>query len=90
MSSCFGGCRPFFISTYPSLAESVGGQDPNFLVYVDSWEQDEALYIQVELCKLGNFALFLDEFGLGYPRLDKARVWKISVDLSNVSITRHQ
>ena len=68
----------------------MGGQHPNVLAYVDSWEQDEALYIQTELCELGNFALFLGEFGRKYPRLDEARVWKIFVDLSNVSIIRHQ
>jgi mitosis inhibitor protein kinase SWE1 len=61
----------------------VGGQHPNVLAYVDSWEQDEALYIQIELCELGNFALFLGDFSFKYPRLDEARVWKIFVDLSN-------
>ena len=61
------------------------GQHPNVLAYIDSWEQDEALYIQTELCDLGNFATFLWEYGRVFPRLDEARVWKIIVDLSNVS-----
>ncbi|KAH9161071.1 kinase-like domain-containing protein, partial [Lactarius sanguifluus] len=43
--------------------------------YIDSWEQDDALYIQTELCEFGNFAHFL--------WLDEARVWKIIADLSN-------
>lgn len=55
------------------------------LAYIDSWEQDEALYIRTELCDLGNFARFLWEYGRVFPRLDEARVWKIIVDLSNVS-----
>jgi len=53
------------------------------LAYIDSWEQDEALYIRTELCELGNFARFLSEYGRAFPRLDEARVWKIIVDLSN-------
>ncbi|KAL0956458.1 hypothetical protein HGRIS_002604 [Hohenbuehelia grisea] len=56
---------------------------PNVLGYVDSWEEDEALYIQTELCELGNLARFLWEYGRAFPRLDEARVWKILVDLSN-------
>lgn len=63
-----------------------GGQHPNVLAYVDSWEQDEALYIQTELCELGNFARFLWEYGRVFPRLDEPRVWKIFVDLSDVSV----
>ncbi|KAF7983292.1 hypothetical protein HWV62_22953 [Athelia sp. TMB] len=55
---------------------------PNVLAYVDSWEQDDALYIQTELCALGNLARFLWEYGRAFPRLDEARVWKIFADLS--------
>lgn len=55
------------------------------LAYIDSWEQDDALFIQTELCDLGNLARFLWEYGRAFPRLDEARVWKIFVDLSNVS-----
>ena len=32
---------------------------PNVLGYIDSWEEDEALCIQTELCKSGNLAHFL-------------------------------
>lgn len=54
------------------------------LAYIDSWEEDDALYIQTELCEFGNFAHFLWEYGRNFPRLDEARVWKIIADLSNV------
>jgi mitosis inhibitor protein kinase SWE1 len=67
-----------------AAASGADAQHPNVLAYVDSWEQDEALYIQTELCELGNFARFLWEYGRVFPRLDEARVWKIFVDLSNV------
>jgi mitosis inhibitor protein kinase SWE1 len=67
-----------------AAAGGTNGQHPNVLAYIDSWEQDEALYIQTELCELGNFARFLWEYGRVFPRLDEARVWKIFVDLSNV------
>lgn len=67
-----------------AAAKRVDGQHPNVLAYIDSWEQDDALYIQTELCELGNFARFLWEYGRAFPRLDEARVWKIFVDLSNV------
>ncbi|KAG2128324.1 uncharacterized protein EDB93DRAFT_1184674 [Suillus bovinus] len=62
---------------------SARGAHPNVLTYVDSWEQDDALFIRTELCELGNFARFLWEYGRAFPRLDEARVWKIMVDLSN-------
>lgn len=58
---------------------------PNVLGYVDSWEQDETLYILTELCDYGNFAHFLGEYGHHFARLDEARVWKVFADLSNVS-----
>lgn len=58
---------------------------PNVLAYIDSWEEDEALFIQTELCESGSLAHFLWEYGRVFPRLDEARVWKIIVDLSNVS-----
>ena len=63
-----------------------GGQrsHPNVLKYVDSWEQDDVLYIQTELCELGNFGTFLAEYGMHFEALDEARVWKICAELSNV------
>ncbi|EAU91472.2 other/WEE protein kinase [Coprinopsis cinerea okayama7 len=59
------------------------GRHPNVLAYIDSWEEDEALFIQTELCESGNLAHFLWEYGKVFPRLDEARVWKCVVDLSN-------
>jgi len=70
-------------STYAAV-NGPGTRHPNVLAYIDSWEQDEALYIQTELCEFGNFAHFLWEYGRTFPRLDEARVWKIIADLSNV------
>jgi mitosis inhibitor protein kinase SWE1 len=67
-----------------SLTQSVDGRHPNVLAYIDSWEEDEALFIRTELCESGNLARFLWEYGRVFPRLDEARVWKIIVDLSNV------
>lgn len=66
-----------------SAATLPGARHPNVLSYVDSWEQDEKLYIQTELCEYGNFARFLWEFGRAYPKLDEARVWKVLAELSH-------
>ncbi|KAF9051208.1 hypothetical protein BDZ89DRAFT_1057063 [Hymenopellis radicata] len=60
-----------------------GRRHPNVLAFVDSWEEDEVLYIQTELCELGSLGHFLWEYGRAFPRLDEARVWKIIADLSN-------
>ena len=59
---------------------------PNVLGYVDSWEQDDRLFILTELCEFGNFAHFLSEYGHNFARLDEARVWKIFADISSVSV----
>ncbi|KAI0371183.1 hypothetical protein BV20DRAFT_1051922 [Pilatotrama ljubarskyi] len=66
----------------PDPTVRAAGRHPNVLGYVDSWEEDETLYIQTELCELGNFAHFLWEYGRAFPRLDEARVWKIMAELS--------
>lgn len=70
-----------------SQVSAASGEErhPNVLAYIDSWEEDEALYIQTELCESGNLARFLWEYGRVFPKLDEGRVWKIVVDLSNVS-----
>ena len=68
-------------------AAAEGGSHPNVLAYIDSWEEDQTLFIQTELCELGNLARFLWEYGNAFPRLDEARVWKVFADLSNVSWT---
>ncbi|KZT19079.1 hypothetical protein NEOLEDRAFT_1183715 [Neolentinus lepideus HHB14362 ss-1] len=65
------------------LSAAAHGRHTNVLAYIDSWEQDEQLYIQTELCENGSFAHFLWEYGRVFPRLEEARVWKIVVELSN-------
>lgn len=62
------------------------GRHPNVLAYIDSWDEEDFLYIQTELCESGNLARFLWEYGRVFPRLDEARIWKIIADLSNVSL----
>ena len=74
------------LSQVARLSLRADGRHPNVLAYVDSWEEDEALYIRTELCELGNLARFLWEYGRAFPRLDEAKVWKVIVDLSSVSI----
>lgn len=66
------------------LTQYADGRHPNVLAYIDSWEEDEALFIRTELCESGNLARFLWEYGRVFLRLDEARVWKVIVDLSNV------
>ncbi|OCB88390.1 hypothetical protein A7U60_g4431 [Sanghuangporus baumii] len=66
------------------LSASTGPEfHPNVLGYIDSWEQDDRLYILTELCEYGNFAHFLDEYGRHFQRLDEARVWKVFSDISS-------
>ncbi|TFK54108.1 hypothetical protein OE88DRAFT_1805907 [Heliocybe sulcata] len=65
------------------LSVAANGRHPNVLAYIDSWEEDEQLFIQTELCENGSFAHFLWEYGRVFPRLEEARVWKIVVELSN-------
>ncbi|EPQ57327.1 kinase-like protein [Gloeophyllum trabeum ATCC 11539] len=65
------------------LSLAANGRHPNVLAYIDSWEEDEALYIQTEICEHGSFSHFLWEYGRVFPRLEEARVWKIVAELSN-------
>lgn len=59
---------------------------PNVLKYIDSWEQDDVLFIQTELCELGDLAKFLAEYGSHFVALDEARIWKMTAELVNVSL----
>lgn len=56
---------------------------PNVLKYIDSWEQDDVLFIQTELCELGDLATFLAEYGSHFVALDEARIWKMTAELIN-------
>ncbi|KAG6885681.1 hypothetical protein C0993_011166 [Termitomyces sp. T159_Od127] len=60
-----------------------GNCHPNVLAYIDSWEENDVLYIQTEVCTSGNLQQFLETFGNAYRKLSEDRVWKILVDLSN-------
>jgi hypothetical protein len=42
-TSSFGMTMLDFTTSFPTGSEEHGGQHPNFLAYIDSWEQDEAL-----------------------------------------------
>ena len=55
------------------------------LEYIDSWDEDDHLYIQTALCPMGNLATFLDEYGKNFDRLDEAYIWKIMADVADVS-----
>ncbi|KAF8303428.1 kinase-like protein [Clavulina sp. PMI_390] len=41
------------------------------------------LFIQTELCELGNLSDFLSEFGKQFNRLDEPRIWKIMSEVGN-------
>ncbi|KIY49082.1 kinase-like protein [Fistulina hepatica ATCC 64428] len=56
---------------------------PNVLSYVDHWEEEQILFIQTELCDMGNFSHFLWEYGRTAKHLDEGRVWKILADLAD-------
>ena len=71
--------------SHAAARAGLGLRHPNVLGYVDSWEEDETLFIQTELCSLGNFSNLLWEYGRAFTRLDEARVWKIFAELSDVS-----
>ena len=54
------------------------------VTFVDSWEHDSHLYIQTEFCEEGTLDVFLAQAGLK-ARLDDFRIWKILLELSQVS-----
>ena len=56
----------------------------NVVTYVDSWEEDNTLFILTELYPYGNFAHFLSEYGTKFERLEEVRCWKILAELSSV------
>jgi hypothetical protein len=58
----------------------------NVLEYVDSWDEDDYLYIQTSLCPMGNLSTFLNEYGKHYDKLEEAYIWKILADVSDVGV----
>jgi mitosis inhibitor protein kinase SWE1 len=71
------------VDVLKALADN--GGHANVLEYVDSWDEDDHLYIQTTLCPMGNLATFLNEYGKNFDRLDEAYIWKIMADVADVS-----
>ncbi|KAG8213596.1 hypothetical protein J3R82DRAFT_10265 [Butyriboletus roseoflavus] len=69
-------------------ATADGGQHPNVLAYIDSWEEDEALFIRTELCELGNFARFLWEYGKGLRFVHESGVIHLDLKPANIFLTQ--
>jgi len=61
------------------------GKHDNVVSLAESWESNNRLYIQTEFCEEGNLELFLAKTG-HKGRLDDFRIWKIMIDLCQVSI----
>jgi mitosis inhibitor protein kinase SWE1 len=61
------------------------GAHRNLVKYIDSWEEDNMLFILTELYPLGNLAHFLSEYGTRFERLEEVRCWKILAELCSVS-----
>ena len=59
------------------------GHSDHAVQLVDSWEYNDHLYIQTELCEEGTLDVFLDHVGRK-ARLDDFRIWKIMLELSLV------
>lgn len=60
------------------------GQSDHVVHLIDSWEQKDHLYIQTEFCEEGALDLFLSQVGRK-GRLDDFRIWKIMLELAQVS-----
>lgn len=59
------------------------GRSDHVLLFIDSWEVKNHLYIQTEYCEEGSLDVFLSEVGRK-GRLDDFRIWKIMLELSQV------
>lgn len=57
------------------------------LQLIDSWEEMNNLYIQTEYCEEGSLDVFLAQVGLK-GKLDDFRIWKIMLEMSQVSLSR--
>ncbi len=58
----------------------------NILRFIDSWEHGGYIYIQTEFCEEGSLDVFLAQVGMK-GRLDSFRVWKILLEITNVSLS---
>jgi len=66
-----------------SILRALGRSD-HTVELVDSWEEKEHLYMQLEFCEEGSLDAFLTRVG-DKARLDDFRIWKILLELSLVS-----
>lgn len=64
------------------------GQSDHVVHLIESWEAKNYLYIQTEFCEEGSLDLFLSQVGRK-GRLDDFRIWKIMLELSQVSYRVH-
>lgn len=64
-------------------ALKVLGRSDHVVGFVDSWENENHLYIQTEFCEEGTLASFINQKG-SKARLDDFRIWKIMLELSQV------
>ncbi|KAI0009908.1 hypothetical protein F4779DRAFT_334503 [Xylariaceae sp. FL0662B] len=62
-----------------SVLESLRGCD-HILQLINSWEDQNSLYIQTEYCEEGSLDVFLSMIGLK-GRLDDFRIWKIMLEI---------
>lgn len=60
------------------------GHSDHVVHLLDSWESKDHLYIQTEFCEEGSLDLFLTQVGRK-GRLDDFRIWKILLELGQVS-----
>ncbi|KAK0525993.1 mitosis inhibitor protein kinase swe1 [Tilletia horrida] len=56
---------------------------PNIVSLIDAWEEEGHLFMQLELCPLGNLADFLEEHGVTEGPLDEPRLWKVLAELAH-------
>ncbi|KAK0553663.1 mitosis inhibitor protein kinase swe1 [Tilletia horrida] len=56
---------------------------PNVVRLIDAWEEEGHLFMQLELCPLGNFSDFLEEHGVTEGPMDEPRLWKILAELTS-------
>lgn len=63
------------------------GRSDHTVELVDSWEEKDHLYMQLEFCEEGSLDAFLTRVG-DKGRLDDFRIWKILLELSLVSYFR--
>lgn len=60
------------------------GSSNHTVQLVDSWEEQDHLYMQTEYCEEGGLDAFLSQMG-DKGRLDDFRIWKVLLELSKVS-----